>query len=37
MVEPAYHAGAQDEPAVLREALRKPVAGPPLWELARPG
>jgi len=37
VVEPAYHAGAEDEAAVLRAALRNPVAGPPLRELARPG
>ena len=37
VVEPAYHAGAEDEAAVLREALRRPVAGPPLRELAKPG
>jgi nickel-dependent lactate racemase len=37
VVEPAYHAGASDEATVLREALRFPVAGPPLSELARPG
>ena len=37
VVEPAYHAGAPDEAAVLREALRRPVAGPPLAELATPG
>ena len=37
VVEPAYHAGADDEAAVLREALRAPVAGPPLRELARRG
>lgn len=37
VVEPAYHAGAADEHAVLLEALRAPVAGPPLSELARPG
>ncbi|HET6549842.1 MAG TPA: nickel-dependent lactate racemase, partial [Solirubrobacter sp.] len=37
VVEPAYHEGAPDEAAVLREALRHPVAGPPLSELARPG
>src|SRR3954449_10210054 len=37
VVEPAYHAGAEDEAAVLREALRHPVAGPPLRELAQPG
>lgn len=37
VVEPAYHAGAPDEAAVLREALERPVAGPPLRELVRPG
>jgi nickel-dependent lactate racemase len=37
VVEPSYHAGAADEFAVLRAALRKPVAGPPLRELAKPG
>jgi nickel-dependent lactate racemase len=37
VVEPAYHAGAADERAVLREALRTPVAGPPLKHLARRG
>jgi nickel-dependent lactate racemase len=37
VVEPAYHAGADDELAVLREALTNPVAGPPLRELAKPG
>ena len=37
VVEPAYHEGAADETAVLRAALRAPVAGPPLRELARPG
>jgi nickel-dependent lactate racemase len=37
VVEPEFHAGAQDERAVLVEALRTPVAGPPLRELARPG
>ena len=37
VVEPAYHAGASDEAAVLRDALRSPVSGPPLRELARPG
>jgi nickel-dependent lactate racemase len=37
VVEPAYHEGAADEAAVLRDALRAPVAGPPLGELARPG
>lgn len=37
VVEPAYHEGAPDEAAVLREALRRPVAGPPLRELVKPG
>jgi nickel-dependent lactate racemase len=37
VVEPTYHAGAADERAVLLEALRRPVAGPPLRELVRPG
>ena len=37
VVEPTYHAGADDERAVLIEALRNPVAGPALSELARPG
>jgi nickel-dependent lactate racemase len=37
VVEPVHHAGAQDEAQVLRDALRHPVAGPPLRELARPG
>lgn len=37
VVEPAYHEGAPDEAAVLREALRQPVAGPLLRELVRPG
>jgi nickel-dependent lactate racemase len=37
VVEPAYHAGAEDEQAVLRRALQEPVSGPPLSELAREG
>jgi nickel-dependent lactate racemase len=37
VVEPAYHEGAADEAAVLRDALRAPVSGPPLRELARAG
>jgi lactate racemase len=37
VVEPEFHAGAQDERAVLRAALAAPVAGPPLSALARPG
>jgi nickel-dependent lactate racemase len=37
VVEPAYHAGAEDERAVLVQALREPVSGPPLKDLAKPG
>jgi nickel-dependent lactate racemase len=37
VVEPVYVAGAADQRHVLRGALREPVAGPPLRELARPG
>ncbi|GAB2745004.1 hypothetical protein [Kitasatospora kifunensis] len=29
VVEPLHHPGAADETAVLRAALRRPVAGPP--------
>jgi nickel-dependent lactate racemase len=37
VVEPVYVPGAPDQRDVLRTALRQPVAGPPLRELARPG
>jgi lactate racemase len=37
IVEPTYQPGAADEAAVLREALRNPVASPPLRELVSPG
>jgi nickel-dependent lactate racemase len=37
VVEPAYHEGAADEAAVLCDALRSPVSGPPLSALARAG
>jgi nickel-dependent lactate racemase len=37
VVEPAYQPGAGDEGGVLRAALRRPVAGPPLRELVAPG
>ncbi|HLU60461.1 MAG TPA: nickel-dependent lactate racemase [Pseudonocardia sp.] len=37
VVEPLYVPGAPDQREVLRTALRRPVAGPPLRELARPG
>jgi nickel-dependent lactate racemase len=37
VVEPVYVPGAADQRGVLREALRNPVAGTPLRELARKG
>ncbi|MEV4560715.1 nickel-dependent lactate racemase [Kitasatospora sp. NPDC049285] len=37
VVEPLHTAGAADPMAVLREALRRPVAGPSLRERVRPG
>ncbi|MFF7678906.1 nickel-dependent lactate racemase [Actinacidiphila glaucinigra] len=37
VVEPVHHAAAADQRAVLRAALRDPVAGPPLRERVRPG
>jgi lactate racemase len=37
VIEPVRHAAATDQPAVLRDALRKPVTGPPLRERVRPG
>ncbi|MFJ8723333.1 nickel-dependent lactate racemase [Streptomyces sp. NPDC093269] len=37
VVEPVHHEGAADQVAVLRAALRDPVAGPPLRERVRPG
>ncbi len=37
VVEPVYTAGAADQRGVLRHALRQPIAGPPLRELARRG
>lgn len=37
VVEPHYEPAAADPAAVLRTALREPVAGPPLRALARPG
>jgi lactate racemase len=37
VVEPVYAAGAPDQREVLRAALRRPVAGPPLRALARRG
>jgi nickel-dependent lactate racemase len=37
VVEPRRHPGAEDELAVLRAALRAPVAGPRLDEIVRPG
>ena len=37
VVEPTYVAGAADQRALLREALRRPVDGPPLREMVKPG
>ena len=37
VVEPTYVAAAEDQRALLRTALRSPVAGPPLREIVRPG
>jgi nickel-dependent lactate racemase len=37
VVEPAYTPGADDPAAVLRAALRHPVAGPRLRDIVRPG
>jgi lactate racemase len=37
VVEPVYTSGASDQRAVLQRALREPVAGPPLREVARRG
>jgi nickel-dependent lactate racemase len=37
VVVPTHHPGAPDEAAALARALRAPVEGPPLRELARPG
>ncbi|PYC79566.1 hypothetical protein C7C46_14545 [Streptomyces tateyamensis] len=37
VVEPLHHPGAADEAAVLRAALRAPIAGAPLRERVRPG
>ncbi len=37
VVAPVHHPAATDVPAVLRDALRHPVAGPPLRAVARPG
>ncbi|WP_431946907.1 nickel-dependent lactate racemase [Actinacidiphila sp. bgisy167] len=37
VVEPVHHKAAADQAAVLRAALRDPVAGPPLRERVRPG
>ncbi|MFI5693892.1 nickel-dependent lactate racemase [Kribbella sp. NPDC051586] len=37
VVEPVHHEAAADPCAVLRRALREPVAGPPLRERVRPG
>ncbi len=37
VIEPRYVPGLPDETAALLEALRRPIDGPPLRELARPG
>ena len=37
VVAPAYHRAAADLPGTLRQALRHPVAGPPLRAVIRPG
>jgi len=37
VIEPRYVPGLPDEPAALVEALRRPIAGAPLREIARPG
>jgi lactate racemase len=37
VVAPAHAAAAEEPAAVLREALRRPVSGPPLREIVRPG
>ncbi|MFE0458815.1 lactate racemase domain-containing protein [Kitasatospora sp. NPDC058965] len=37
VVEPLHHPGAAEQSAVLRAALRHPVAGPPLRDRVRPG
>ena len=37
VVAPAHHPAAPDVPAALRDALRRPVAGPPLRAVVRPG
>lgn len=37
VVEPKFVPGLPDETAALRDALRKPIASPPLRELVKPG
>lgn len=37
IVEPKFVPGLPDETAALRDALRKPIASPPLRELVKPG
>lgn len=37
VVEPEYHPGARDPTALLIEAVRDPVSGPPLRDVVRPG
>jgi lactate racemase len=37
VVEPVHHPAAHDQTAAIRDALRRPVAGPPLRDRVRPG
>ncbi|MFI0724438.1 lactate racemase domain-containing protein [Streptomyces sp. NPDC021224] len=37
LAEPVHHEAVPDQAAALVAALRRPVAGPPLRELIRPG
>ena len=37
VVAPSHQEAANDVPGTLRDALAKPVAGPPLREVVRPG
>ena len=36
-IEPRYVPGLPDEAAALRDALRRPIASPPLADLVKPG
>src|SRR5207253_3334963 len=37
VIEPRYVPGLADEVAAIRDALRAPVSGPPLWDLVKGG